>query len=308
MIDIGTFPCDKCWMQSPEAICKSVVRRSASNFTASFMFVDAQQRRAMRALYAFCRVIDDIVDEPGDAECKEAQLAAWTERVAQLNRGEAPLSCSAGDIESAIHSELAWVREHFDLQTCYLQDLIDGMQFDLKPAYIANYDELLRYCYGVAGTVGLSCLSIFRVEDTAQSKAAGLALANAFQLTNILRDVQGDAEMGRCYIPADDMQQFELSPEDFLHDFHPSYTRARVQELVMFYVQRAEEFYEKAWKGFAEDDFLQLRPARVMSDYYYTILQAIKRDPLCVLRGRTSVSFVKKGQVLLRAWSAQRGR
>lgn len=273
-------------MDTPIKHCASIVRRAGSNFAPAFRYLDPAQRRGMQAVYAFCRVVDDIVDAPGDAATKQDRLAHW--------RGEIA-ACETGRSRDVLTQELGWAVRQFGIPCRYIAELIDGVARDVTRPPIATADDLLAYCYGVAGTVGLISLRIFRLEETPEARAAALALANAFQLTNILRDLHEDAAMGRCYLPQEDLIRFGVVADDLTNRGGT----AQVARLIAFEGERAERFFAAAWHGFNGATADQLRPARVMSAFYYALLRRIRRDPLRVLRERVRVPWWQKLQLLL---------
>lgn len=282
-------------MQASERYCRQIVRASGSTFAVAFRSLDAQQRRGLHAWYAFCRVVDDIVDGPGTREERAAQLQFWREQLAYLENDEVP---------HPLTDELRWLQRHFAVPTPYLHELIDGVARDLDPRPIADEADLLQYCYGVAGTVGLGCLHIFRVEVTPEVRAAGIALANAFQLTNILRDLRADLAAGRSYLPANDLADFQVDVARLQAPQLSSVVAARLRDLIVFEAERAVCWYRQAWQGFPAADWPRLRPALLMSDYYSTILQQIRRHPLRVWRERVGVPFRKKLWLLLKRSSS----
>ena len=187
------------------AECRRVARASASNFYYAFFMLPQAKRDALCALYAFMRLVDDVSDTVGSAADKQRGLARWR---AALD------AAVAGDVSShPILPAFADTIERFQIPPRYFHDLISGAEMDLTVGEYATFDRLREYCYRVAGTVGLTCLHVFGFDDP---HAPDLAekLGIAFQLTNILRDVPKDYEMGRVYLPLEDLAQFGVRPED----------------------------------------------------------------------------------------------
>lgn len=281
-------------MQSPQGYCAQIVRRSRSNFSASFRCLDRDQRRAMRALYAFCRLIDDLVDHvPHGTEETQRDVARWRAHVGALG-GEFPPT-------HPLLLELTWAVQQFGLQPRYLQDLVDGCARDIDPAPIATEQELLDYCYGVAGTVGLLCLAIFRVEADDQTRCAALILAQAFQLTNIIRDLHEDLAIGRIYLPLSDWAQCGLDPTTpgLLHD---TAHQQALRNLLQMEIRRAETWYQQAWDEFPREALSRLRAAQLMSSYYHAILHRIAADPLQVLRTKVRLPWWHKAALVAQGW------
>lgn len=268
-----------------------ITGRARSNFTPAFRFLDREQRRAMTAVYAFCRVVDDIVDGNLAPDIKREQLRGWRERLAT---GVRLKSDTCEGLPPLMH-ELAWAMTTFGIPSRYLEELIDGVARDIEARPIQTYTELLQYCYGVAGTVGLICLAIFRIEETPKTRSAALALANAFQITNILRDILEDIAAGRCYLPREDLDRFGVTFEQ-LRAGEPT---AQLGLLIAFEAEHAERFFNDAWADFSPDD-KRLRCARMMSSYYHTLLRQIWRDPLRVLHGRVRVPWWTKIKLICR--------
>ncbi|MBI4237761.1 MAG: phytoene/squalene synthase family protein [Deltaproteobacteria bacterium] len=288
-------------MQAAEQYCQRIVQGAGSNFAAAFRFLDRPQRRAMRALYAFCRVVDDVVDSDFDAAAKREQIAAWRDHLA-------PAVWAQSD-----HPLLVELRESvaaFDIPMQYLRDLVDGVARDIAPAPYPDWAALEQYCYGVAGTVGLSCLRIFRVPESETTRTAGLALANAFQLTNILRDVRSDGAIGRVYLPESELRACGVTAAELCAASTPAADDPRLRMLITRGGERAEAYFADAWRGFPRTEAERLRSALLMSDYYYAILQRIRAHPERVWTRRVRLTTGTKLWLFLRrsfsaaAWPA----
>lgn len=277
--------------------CARIVRASGSNFAASFRFLDRPQRRAMTAFYAFCRVIDDVVDSKFDITTKQRLLQFWRDQITP--------SVMAVSHHPLVQ-ELRVAIEMFNIPLVYLQDLISGVAMDIEPTPFADFPALEQYCYGVAGTVGLTCLRIFRVTETPTTRAAGLALANAFQLTNILRDFHDDVRNGRRYLPLADLTQFGLQYDDLNAATLTATHTTALTKLIHYECARAKNFFTQAWQGFPADDRKRLKPALLMSDYYFHILTRINAAPLAAWNARTQLSTGHKLWLIIRRlFSAQ---
>lgn len=265
---------------------RRVVKESGSTFAWSFGSLSKRQRRGMQALYAFCRVMDDIVDEPWELIIKEKQLEFW--------RGQIRIAPD-GTSHHPLTIELAFLMREFGVAADELTTLLDGVAVDCHPFVPQTRADLEKYCYGVASSVGLMCLRIFGVDPVGAARDAAIQLGYAFQCTNILRDVATDAKNNRCYFPRQELAKAGLTPETM---FDPR----MVPQAKAFLTQQCEVtwgYFDRAWKGFPAADRSKLFPARVMSRYYEAILKIITSDPVLVLREPVSLSFAKKMWLLL---------
>lgn len=263
-----------------------VVKESGSTFAWSFGSLSKSQRRGMQALYAFCRVMDDIVDEPWELAIKEKQLEFWRSqiRIAIDGSSHHPLTI-----------ELAFLMREYGVTAEELTTLLDGVAVDCHPFAPQTRSDLEKYCYGVASSVGLMCLRIFGVAPVGAARDAAIQLGYAFQCTNILRDVATDAKINRCYFSRQELAKAGLKPETLSDPKMASQANA-------FLAQQCEVtwgYFDKAWKGFPAADLSKMFPARVMSCYYEAILKKITTDPIQVLREPVSLGFVKKMWLLL---------
>lgn len=216
------------------AHCTRVARVAARNFYYGFLLLPAEKRRALCALYAFMREVDDISDFPGEVEGKRLCLA---ERRAAMDRA------LAGDFDAnPVWPAFRHTVTHYGIPPRYLHDLISGAEMDLTVSSYETFERLREYCYRVAGTVGLCCLYVFGFDEPRAPELAE-RLGIAFQLTNILRDLPKDKEMGRVYLPQEDLARFGCDAAD-LSAAQPS---APLVSLVRFEAERAWEFYRQGW-------------------------------------------------------------
>ncbi len=225
------------------AACRRIARAAASNFYPAFFLLPRPKCDALCALYAFMRRVDDVSDSPGDLAEKQRALARWRAALDAALTGE-PTGTSdtpAGTADAPeILPALADSVQRYGIPARYLHDLISGAEMDLTITSFPTFDRLREYCYRVAGTVGLTCLSVFGFrEPRAPELAERLGLA--FQLTNILRDLSRDFQMGRVYLPREDFERFGCRPEE-LRDGRVTPALA---ELLRFEAQRAWGFYEE---------------------------------------------------------------
>ena len=274
---------------SPDDYCAAKAAQSGSSFYYSFRLLPEPRRRAITALYAYCREVDDVVDEVHDPAVAQAKLAWWRLEIARVYDGTA---------QHPVGQALAAVVRDYRLRREHLEAVIDGMAMDLAQHRYADFADLERYCHRVAGVVGLMSAEIFGYEEPA---TAGFArdLGIAFQLTNIVRDVGEDARRGRVYLPADDLARFGVPASSIL--------RAREEpgfrELMAFQVRRAREWYDRALAQLAPRDRRAQRASLAMAAIYRALLDEIERDGYRVLDRRIALTPLRK---LWIAWRTSR--
>lgn len=265
----------------------AVARQSGSNFYLSFFSLPKEQREAMTAVYAFCREVDDAVDDPGSRNPKEL-LNEWREEIARTYEGKPT---------KALTRSLAVSIERFDLSRTYFEGILQGCEMDLDIKRYNTFEDLSTYCYHVAGEVGLLCMEIFGYRSE-RLKTYAVKLGTAFQLTNILRDVGADAERGRIYLPVEDLQRFGVSEEDLLAK---RYTPA-FQRLMAFEAQRTRSFYRDALVLPTVEERPALRAAEIMRAIYTEILNRIEARQYNVFGPRIRVPALRKAYLALQAW------
>ena len=252
------------------------------------MFLLPSKRRAIVALYAFCREVDDIADECTDTNLARTKLAWWRTEVADLYRGEP---------HHPVSHALAPAIKEFDLPAEQLLEIIDGMEMDLIQHRYADFKSLRLYCHRVAGVVGELSAVIFGHTDRATLRyAADLGLA--FQLTNIIRDVGEDARRNRIYLPMDELEQFNVSAADILNARETDNFR----QLMEFQYQRAQHFYEQAFAALPQADRKTQRAGLVMAGIYRTLLEEIRNEGFKVLSQRTALTPLRKLWIAWRTW------
>lgn len=279
---------------TPDQYCQEKAASSGSSFYASFRFLPELKRRAITALYAFCREVDDVVDECHDEAVARQTLDWWREEVARLYEGNA-----THPVTRALHDLL----DDFNLAQEYLLEIIDGMEMDLDIHHYPSFRELSLYCYRVASVVGLLSAEIFGYQNRATLKYAH-DLGMAFQLTNILRDVREDAERGRIYLPLDELEQFGVSPQDLTHPV----TSDAVQALFQFQAERARDYYVKAFRQLPEEDRYSQRTGLIMAEIYQSLLDEIENDGFRVLEHRISLPPLRKLWLAYRASRREKKR
>ena len=273
---------------TPDEYCQKKAAASGSSFYYSFLFLPPERRRAITALYAFCREVDDVVDETSDAHLAATKLAWWRVEVANLFAGK-----PQHPVTKALQPHLT----AFGITQEKLNDIIDGMEMDLTQTRYLDWPNLEKYCYRVASVVGLLAAGIFGYRDPRTLEYAR-NLGLAFQLTNIIRDVGEDARKNRIYLPMEDMKQFGVPAADILQSRHtPAF-----QQLMRFEAARAREHYEKAMQTLPAVDRKPQRPGLIMAAIYRTLLEEIERDGFRVLSQRTSLTPVRKLWLAWKTW------
>ncbi len=273
---------------TPDQYCQQKASQSGSSFYYSFLFLPPERRRAITALYAFCREVDDVVDECTDVAVARTKLAWWRTEVAALYAGQA---------HHPVAQALATVLPSFRLPQERLQEIIDGMEMDLTQRRYADFAALKLYCHRVAGVVGLLSAEIFGYTDPRTLDYAE-NLGMAFQLTNIIRDVGEDARRDRVYLPLDELARFNVPVADIMHaragdDF---------RRLMEFQVERALGYYRAAFAALPESDRKAQRPGLVMAAIYQTLLAEIRAEGAPVLTQRTSLTPLRKLWIAWRTW------
>ncbi len=272
----------------PNQYCQDKAAASGSSFYYSFLFLPQPKRRAIIALYAFCREVDDIVDECSDAHVAQTKLAWWRKEIDDLYRGEP---------HHPVSHALAPVIKDFDLPAEQLQEIIDGMEMDLTQARYADFKSLRLYCHRVAGVVGeLSAVIFGYTERATLHYAADLGLA--FQLTNIIRDVGEDARRNRIYLPMDELERFNVTAADILN----ARDSDNFRQLMEFQYQRAQQYYNQAFAALPPADRKTQRAGLVMAAIYRTLLDEIRNDRYPVLHQRTALTPLRKLWIAWRTW------
>jgi len=275
---------------TPDEYCQQKAASSGSSFYYSFLFLPAERRRAITALYAFCREVDDVVDEGMDPQVAAAKLAWWRAEVANL---------FAGKPQHPVTRALEPHRDQFGLGAAHLNEIIDGMEMDLRQSRYLDWIGLEAYCYRVASAVGLLAAGIFGYRD-ARTLDYAKHLGIAFQLTNIIRDVGEDARKNRVYLPVEDLQRFGVPAADILQAKETPAFRS----LMQFEADRARGFYDSAMSALPAADRRAQRPGLIMAAIYRTLLDEIQRDGFRVLTQRTSLTPLRKFWIAWRTWVA----
>jgi phytoene synthase len=275
---------------SPEQYCQQKAAASGSSFYYSFLFLPPERRRAITALYAFCREVDDVVDETSDPQLAATKLAWWRVEVANL---------FAENPQHPVTKALSAFKDEFSITAGRLNEIIDGMEMDLTQTRYLDWAGLERYCYRVASVVGLLAAGIFGYRD-ARTLEYARNLGIAFQLTNIIRDVGEDARKNRIYLPMDDLKKFGVPASDILN----AKETEGFKQLLEFEAQRARRYYELAMQALPAGDRKSQRPGLIMAAIYRALLEEIERDGFPVLTGKTSLTPLRKFWIAWKTWIA----
>ena len=273
---------------TPQDYVQQKAAASGSSFYYAFLFLPPQRRAAITAFYAFCREVDDVVDEVQDPTVAAQKLHWWQIEVQ---------SSFAGNPQHPVMKALMPLTGDFGITAQHLQDVIAGCQMDLNQTRYLDFAGLQRYCHLVAGVVGEVAARIFgQSQDETTHYAHQLGLA--FQLTNIIRDVGEDALRGRIYLPVNELQQFEVSAKDILE----RRDSAAFQALMAFQYERAQGLYAQALADLPAADWLSQKPGLMMASIYRTLLVEIQAAGFPVLRQRVALTPLRKFWL---AWKMQ---
>lgn len=273
---------------SPDEYCQDKAARSGSSFYYSFLFLPPDRRSAITALYAFCREVDDAVDETTDASVARIKLAWWRAQVERLFEGYT---------EHPVMAALAPHIETCGLTAKRMQAVVDGMEMDLDQTHYHDWASLETYCWHAAGVVGELSAGVFGYTQD-QTLAYAAKLGTAFQLTNIIRDVGEDARRGRIYLPTDEMEKFGVDPADIMNGKHsPQFV-----DLMQFETTRARDYYRQAANLLPNADRRAQRPGLMMASIYYTLLDELERDKWHVLDQRIALTPIRKFWLAWKGW------
>lgn len=265
---------------SPDDYCQQKAAQSGSSFYYSFLFLPPERRRAITALYAFCREVDDAVDECTDAAVARTKLMWWRKEIGAMLAGN-----PTHPVTHALQPHLT----PYALDSKHLLAIVDGMEMDLDQTRYLDFTGLQRYCWHVASVVGILSASIFGATSPETLRYAE-KLGLAFQLTNIIRDVGEDARKGRIYLPVNELQQFNVTAADILNARHGE----NFEKLMRFQAQRAQAAYDEAFALLPAADRRTQRPGLIMAAIYRALLNEIERDGFHVLNQRISLTPIRK--------------
>jgi len=273
---------------SPDEYCQQKAAASGSSFYYSFLFLPPERRRAITALYAYCREVDDVVDEMQDPAVARAKLAWWADEIGRL---------FAGDPQHPVARALAPHLAVFGIRRDSLLLVLEGMAMDLQRNRYLDYATLARYCHNVAGVVGELSAGIFGASDERTYEYAR-KLGLALQLTNIIRDVGEDARRGRVYLPLDELQRHGVRVDDLLDGRYVD----GYLPLMRSQAQRARDVYAEALASLPAADRRAQRPGLIMGAIYATLLDEIEREGFRVLHQRVALTPLRKLWIAWRTW------
>ncbi|MBK7282085.1 presqualene diphosphate synthase HpnD [Candidatus Aalborgicola defluviihabitans] len=273
---------------TPAKYVQDKAAASGSSFYYAFLFLPAPKRAAITAFYAFCREVDDVVDDMVDPTVAHTKLAWWRTEVAKAYAGQA---------SHPVMQALMPLTAEFGIEQRHLQAVIEGCQMDLEQTRYLDYAGLQRYCHLVAGEVGEVAARIFG-QTQEQTTQYAHKLGQALQLTNIIRDVGEDALRGRIYLPVSELQQFDVKAHEILKRTYSE----RFTALMQFQAQRAHGLYDEALALLPAQDRRAQKPGLMMASIYRALLREIERDNFQVLHQRISLTPLRK---LWQAWKVQ---
>jgi len=277
---------------NPTQFVSRLTRKSRSNFFYAFLCLPRPQREAIYAVYAFCRIVDDAVDMGHDRAAQRKELERWRGEIALVFEGR-PEHPAAQRLQEAVRL--------FRIPREALNEIIAGVEMDLDRSTYETFEELYPYCYRVASAVGLCCIEIFGYTDT-RARDYAVDLGVALQLTNIMRDVEPDAQAGRVYLPQQELKRFGVTGDDLSAG---RYTPAFVR-LMEHQAQRARTYYERAWASLPHADAHTLFAAEIMGRTYYALLRLMEQRRFRVFGERVSVPTSRKLVIALRSWVRSR--
>ena len=261
-----------------------------TSFSYSFLVLPGDQRRAIGAVWDFCRAVDDAVDEAADRETAITQVALWRAEVGRLFGADAPATAQGRELKPII-AMFSMTRQPFD-------DLVDGVEMDLQRSRYQTFDELIGYCRRVASAVGMMCIEVFGCRDSG-SRDYAFNLGLALQVTNIIRDIKPDLAQDRVYLPQEDLGRFGVT-EDMLRK---GAVGEPVRKLLAHECQRARHFFAAARQAMPHDAARKLVAAEIMGGIYFEILQRIERRGYDVFTERVRVPKLARARIALQIWA-----
>jgi 15-cis-phytoene synthase len=279
-------------MTTPQTYVQEKAAQSGSSFYYAFLFLPKPKRAAITAFYAFCREVDDAVDETTDAGIAATKLAWWRKEVSEAFAGQPhhPVMLALLPVLTQLGLEGIVRAEH-------LLQIIEGCEMDLTQTRYLDQPNLERYCHLVAGVVGEVAAHIFGQQDV-QTTAYAHTLGQALQLTNILRDVGEDARKGRIYLPVAELQKFDVKAHEVLNAIYSE----RFVALMRDQATKAHQLYDAALALLPKEDRRAQKPGLMMASIYRDLLREIERSNFKVLDQRISLTPLRK---LWLAWKVQ---
>ena len=271
----------ECFLMNTEDLyCRKKAAQSGSSFYYSFLFLPPMAQQAIIAVYAFCREVDDIVDEYTEKTIAEQKLLFWHTEIDRVY---------TGNPQHPVGKALLTALTHFSLKKYLFQEILQGMHMDLHYQGYQNFEDLRLYCHCVASAVGLLAVEIFQYQNP-QTLEYAKNLGLAFQLVNIIRDVGEDAKRGRIYIPEDELEQFSVLPSELMKaQYSKNFT-----ELMKYQALRARQYYEKAQTLLPNVDRYNQRSGLIMASIYFRLLTEIEKTHFKVLDQRIALTPLRK--------------
>jgi len=271
-------------------LSKEIAKKSRSSFYFAFNLLPHEKRDAMNTVYAFCRETDDLVDEGNEPEeIKYEKLRKWRIELEKAFVGQS---------EYSLLNKLGKTISQFNIHLDPFFELLKGMEMDLQYKRYLSFEDLAKYCYRVASTVGLMCIEIFGYKHKS-TKDFAVNLGIALQLTNILRDIKKDSERGRIYLPQEDLIRFNYSENDLFNQVYNS----NFIDLMVYETNRAEEYFKKATMNLDRDDKGSMFAARAMQHIYHKLLKKIIDADYNVYKKNIRVNKIEKASIALGVWA-----
>ena len=284
---------------TPSEYCQDKAASSGSSFYYSFLFLPKNKRRAITALYAFCREIDDITDDVKDPNIVKIKLEWWRIDVRKIFEGTP---------EHLVNKELQHIIKEFNFKEELLQEVISGMQMDVNNTRYADFDALEQYCYRVAGVVGLLSIEIFGYSNI-KTQTYAKHLGNALQLTNIIRDIYEDASRSRIYLPENELARFNITPAQiYSNKFETEQDKENLKALVKYQCERAKQYYQKAYNELPDEDRYNQSTGLIMAAIYEATLDEIILDDYQVLKHRIKLTPIRKLWIAWRTYRKEKKR
>ena len=272
---------------TPENYCRKICKKSGSNFVYSFYLLPKKRREGLEAFYAFCRLIDDVVDQQKGVAEARGELTAWREELDRIYHGN-PVDL--------VGKALAPIVLHFKIPKEYFQEIINGCEMDLTQGEYSSFEDLDRYLYRVASCVGLISIYLFEVPVDERNKEMAIAMGKALQMTNIVRDVVEDLSRGRVYLPQEDLKQFGVEIADLRGN---EAKKMMLLDLLYFELDRAKQFFKTSWKLFPKnrEERKKMIAAKAMGCIYERLHEKISRNPREIFKKKVRISFGEKLKV-----------
>lgn len=261
-----------------------------TSFSYSFVVLPAEQRRAIGVVWDFCRAVDDAVDEAVDVATAASEVTKWRAEVGRLFGVDDPETPQARALKPYV-AMFSLSRQPFD-------DLVDGVEMDLRRSRYDTFDELVGYCRRVASAVGVMCIEVFGCRDS-RSRDYAFNLGLALQVTNIVRDIKADLQQGRIYLPKEDLDRFGVTEADLA----AGRMTEPVRELIAHECQRARHFFAAARQAMPPAESRKLVAAEIMGGIYFEILQRIERRGYDVFTERVRVPKFARARIAIQIWA-----